>query len=145
MIKIKMERWGNDIIFKIGEVFMNKPNPTGGYFYNIMLNEKKTGLIVAVDDLRQLIDCDVVIRNFESAKLTIPNIIDKIDYLKLDHDLGEDKTGYDLLMWICTLENRIPTIELITSNPVGRERMKQCLIHDMNYKEISYGVFINVC
>lgn len=98
-------------------------------------------LIVAVDDLRQLIDCDIVIRNFTSAKIIIPNILDKITHLKLDHDLGEDKNGYDLLMWITTLDYRIPVIELITSNPVGRERMKQCLIHDMNYKETSYGIF----
>jgi len=47
--------------------------------------------------------------------------------LCLDHDLGGMDTGYDVLMWAIT-EGRVPPIiELVTSNPVGRDRMGAAL------------------
>lgn len=45
----------------------------------------------------------------------------------LDHDLGEEKTGYDVCKYI--IENNIPCDEyrIHTSNPVGRKNMTDLL------------------
>lgn len=56
----------------------------------------------------------------------------EVQVLSLDHDLGTDKTGYDVLCWI---EEQVfvydyeppPIILLHTANPVGRQRMAQCI------------------
>lgn len=47
--------------------------------------------------------------------------------IDLDHDLGEEKTGYDVCKYI--IENEIPLnkVYIHTSNPVGRNNMVQLL------------------
>jgi hypothetical protein len=51
----------------------------------------------------------------------------KVDTISLDHDLGEDKSGYDIAKFL--VEQRIwPRIIYIhTMNPVGRDNIKQLL------------------
>lgn len=50
-------------------------------------------------------------------------------WLDLDHDLGEEKTGYDICKFI--VENQIPILgyHLHTMNSVGRQNMEQLLSH----------------
>lgn len=50
-------------------------------------------------------------------------------WLDLDHDLGEEKTGYDICKFI--IENQILILgyHLHTMNPVGRQNMEQLLSH----------------
>lgn len=50
-------------------------------------------------------------------------------WLDLDHDLGEEKTGYDICKFI--VENQIPILgyTLHTMNLVGMQNMKQLLSH----------------
>ena len=69
-----------------------------------------------------------------------------ISVLMLDYDLGvvEPKnkrgkkgksmgTGYDVLMY-AIINNLLPdTVQLVTSNPAGRKRMHDALIHDAKY------------
>lgn len=52
-------------------------------------------------------------------------------YISFDHDLGEEKTGYDIAKFI--VENQIPQ-ELIhwrihSANPVGAANIRQLLTH----------------
>jgi hypothetical protein len=50
--------------------------------------------------------------------------------LLLDHDLGESKTGYDLLVWLYNNKDKgyIPKrIYSITNNPVGEQNMLDLL------------------
>ena len=54
--------------------------------------------------------------------------------LSLDHDLGlgEERTGYSVLVWIeeaVALRNFVPpaAIAIHSANPVGRQRMEQAL------------------
>lgn len=66
------------------------------------------------------------------------NVKDTIDLLKnnyveeisLDHDLGIDETGYDVLLWIeemVFLNNyNPPKINIHTSNPSARIKMELC-------------------
>lgn len=75
-------------------------------------------------------------RTFEEATELL--IKHDVEILSLDHDLGEDVhgkellNGYDLVKWIC--ENyeganlRIKAIYIHSDNPVGREAMYQTLL-----------------
>ncbi|WP_412471359.1 cyclic-phosphate processing receiver domain-containing protein [Halobacteriovorax sp. RT-1-4] len=57
------------------------------------------------------------------------------DLLLLDHDLGcfddttgRELTGYDIVCWLEKNPNHLPkTTKLVTSNPVGRDRMNLVL------------------
>lgn len=54
-------------------------------------------------------------------------------HLSLDHDLGSDKTGYDVIKWI---ENKVysyssyhpPIITVHSANPVGRNNIELTLL-----------------
>lgn len=55
----------------------------------------------------------------------------EVTHLSLDHDLGEDLTGYDVLLWI---EERVafggfapPEIEIHTDNAGARPKMLQAV------------------
>lgn len=77
-----------------------------------------------IDDERNL-GCDVIARTYEGAKGVMEKC--KFEGLCLDHDLGSGETGYDVLVW--ALEHGyVPAIvELVTSNPAGRDRMGAAL------------------
>ena len=48
--------------------------------------------------------------------------------ISFDHDLGTEKTGYDLAKWL--VEHKITGFfHLHTMNPVGRENIRQLLNH----------------
>lgn len=56
------------------------------------------------------------------------------DLLVLDHDLGNysedgtELTGYDVVCWLEQNPQYLPKeIQLITANPVGRQRMRQVI------------------
>lgn len=51
----------------------------------------------------------------------------KYDILDLDHDLGEDKTGYDICKYIVEHNIKFKTIFIHTANPVGRDNMVNIL------------------
>jgi hypothetical protein len=55
-----------------------------------------------------------------------------IEELSLDHDLGTEKTGYDVLLWIereVVLNGYIPPgiMKVHSANPVGREKMTSAI------------------
>lgn len=47
----------------------------------------------------------------------------KVEALSLDHDLGEHKTGYEVVLWM--VQNNVWPADIIihTMNPVGRQDM----------------------
>ena len=100
----------------------------------------KDEIFVFIDDIRDIPNNEfrmgVRIRDFESA----------IEYLtkygnnspivvSFDHDLGEEKTGYDIAKYI--VENQIPLVgfRIHSANPVGQFNIRQLLTH-YGYKEI---------
>jgi hypothetical protein len=52
-----------------------------------------------------------------------------VSELSLDHDLGTEETGYDVVKWIeekVAMEGFVaPEIRIHSANPVGRKRMEQ--------------------
>lgn len=67
----------------------------------------------------------IIVRNYNDAISIIKN--DNIDYLSLDHDLGEEKTGYDIILYI--IENNLyPNhVSIHSANPVGFENIAKLL------------------
>lgn len=51
----------------------------------------------------------------------------KIEYLSLDHDLGEEKTGYDVAKFLVQEGIKIPVINIHSANPVGRDNIVQLI------------------
>lgn len=50
-------------------------------------------------------------------------------YIDLDHDLGEEKTGYDICKFIVSSQFPLLGFHLHTMNPVGKQNMEQLLTH----------------
>ena len=91
--------------------------------------------ILFVDDIRvpQLKDDIEVVRNYNDAISCLKNNI--YDYISLDHDLGEDKTGYDIAKYIVENQIQLNGFRVHSANPVGRFNIVQLLTH-YGYKEI---------
>ena len=53
------------------------------------------------------------------------------DYISFDHDLGEEKSGFDCAKWLCNycLDSHIPLPEFSvhSANPVGRENIESIM------------------
>lgn len=84
-----------------------------------------SGLSLWVDDCKPCPEGYAVARTYDHAL----QMLRSYDYaeLYLDHDLGESRTGYDLLMELIR-ENRVPPrVECISWNPVGRKRIEGAL------------------
>ena len=83
-----------------------------------------------IDDTRD-ISYDVIARTFNAGLKML--LIGGWECICFDHDLGMGKTGYDLLK--LAINNNLVNdaiIQLVSSNPVGRNRMKNLLL-DNNY------------
>ena len=89
---------------------------------------RKSLPILLIDDCRN-IAADVICRTYEEGIEALKH--NKFSVLFLDHDLasfdegGREKTGYDVLCFLEANPELLPKrIELVTSNPVGRQNMK---------------------
>lgn len=78
-----------------------------------------------IDDLRNL-NVDVIARTPRAGKAMLA--FGGWKCLCLDHDLGADESGYDILVWGLKYKFIPDKVQLVTSNPVGRERMRNALI-----------------
>ena len=67
----------------------------------------------------------VVSRNYDDA-INMLNMC-KFNAIDLDHDWGEEKTGYDICKYIIENNIKLDRVYIHTSNPVGRDNMKQLL------------------
>lgn len=103
------------------------------------MDEMRNIVLIWLDDLRNPLDfvnssiydmCDVVwVKNYNEFVLTYDKYKNEYNiYMSLDHDLGEEKDGYDCLKYVgedCMNEwKELPHIEIHSSNPVGRNNME---------------------
>lgn len=99
----------------------------------------KNIVLIWLDDLRNPLDfvnssmydmCDVIwVKNYSEFVLTYDKYKNEYNiYMSLDHDLGEEKDGYDCLKYVgedCMNNGKkLPYIEIHSSNPVGRKNME---------------------
>lgn len=98
--------------------------------------------ILFIDDIRNPFDYIdnvdgvyvVIARNSHDALAALKEFT--FDIIFFDHDLGEDRTGYDIAKWI--VENNIKIkqgFKIVSSNPVGRFNISQ-LLDRYGYQEI---------
>ena len=92
-----------------------------------------------IDDIRTF-EMDHIARtpsDGRKALLTFP-----VTHLYLDHDLGDVDlpTGYDVLVWALMRGCVPPNVQLVTSNPVGRDRMIAALENAGYTKKNSYYI-----
>lgn len=100
-----------------------------------------------VDDKRSLdsSEIDIIARNSQAAMGILLGMGHRLTGLVLDYDLGEiekvggkgrrtrEVTGLDVLMFAIVNEVLPLTVQIITENPVGRERLHNALVHDAKY------------
>lgn len=92
-------------------------------------------IILAIDDERECKGADIIVRNYvlginaiKSINKTNPNDWE----LWIDHDLGGEKTGYDIINFIEEQNIRPKVVKIISANPVGVERISLAL-NSMKY------------
>lgn len=68
-----------------------------------------------------------VVRNYQDCIDFLK--VNKVYCLSLDHDLGEEKTGYDVAKFIVQEGIEIENINIHSANPVGRDNIKQLIEH----------------
>jgi len=79
-----------------------------------------------IDDFREF-DVDHIAKNArdgQKALLTFP-----VTHLYMDHDLGDadEPTGYDVICWAIERGCVPAHVQMVTSNPVGRDNMARAL------------------
>jgi len=93
-----------------------------------------------VDDVRDAPDFSwKVVRTYKEAIDVLKS--EKVQILSLDHDLGEDLTGYDIINW---LEKKVyheeiePPKKILvhSANPVGAENIKRAINSIERFKKL---------
>ena len=88
--------------------------------------------VLYVDDIRfpeyfHQIGAEITVaRTYDEA---IQYIDDSYDIISLDHDLGEDKTGYDIAKYIVENQIKVGAVAIHSVNPVGKFNISQLLTH----------------
>jgi hypothetical protein len=77
-----------------------------------------------IGDVRDL-SCDVIARTPEAGMKLLA--LGGWECVCFDHDLGTEKSGYDVLVWAIEHDFMPGHVQLVTSNPVGREKMQTVL------------------
>jgi len=77
-----------------------------------------------IDDERDL-NIEVIARTAGAGKMMLAAGV--WECVCFDHDLGEQESGYDVLMWGLEREYIPSRVQLVTSNPVGRKNMRAAL------------------
>lgn len=100
--------------------------------------------LLYVDDIRQpniirysTYSYEIIISRNYNYTINMLNTY-KFNAIDLDHDLGEDKTGYDICKYIIENNIKLDRVYIHTSNPVGRYNMKQLLERYTNNQIIIY-------
>jgi hypothetical protein len=90
---------------------------------------------------REAVRADAVVKEIMAETQMWLLIDDERNLGCLDHDLGYGESGYDILMWALGEGVVPPRVELVTSNPGGRDRMGAAL-EGAGYIRKSPTVFI---
>lgn len=89
--------------------------------------------ILFVDDVRfpnawkEVVNEVTIARTYEQALKNL--VVFKFNIIDLDHDLGEEKTGYDIAKFMIENNVQCDKVYIHSANPVGVFNMKQLLEH----------------
>ena len=90
-----------------------------------------------IDDMRKAPKGFYHCKNYEEAISAFAICLNdgkSIDLVCFDHDLGEEKSGYDIAKYIVENSIDIKAFSIHSMNPVGRNNIRQLLTH-YGYKE----------
>lgn len=94
------------------------------------VKKKQNKMWLLIDDVREM-DVEAIARTPSAGKKLLA--AGGWDCLCLDHDLGCEETGHDILKWAFEHQNVPSKVILVTANPVGREAMQKVL-EEKGYK-----------
>ena len=109
-------------------------------------------LLIFIDDMRfpkadiyEDFDDIFIYRNYKDSIKALNFLKDKDYeiYMSLDHDLGEDKTGYDIAKYIVENNINIGGFNIHSMNVVGRKNIRDLLTH-YGYKEIELQSYYEI-
>ena len=97
----------------------------------------KKEIYIYIDDMRQPVNSDWIwVKTYREAINYLINLTDYLDIIDdpvdltidFDHDLGEEKSGYDIAKWL--VENgEKGKFRIHSMNPVGANNIRQLLKH----------------
>ena len=97
----------------------------------------KKEIYIYIDDMRQPVNSDWIwVKTYREAINYLINLTDYLDVIDdpvdltidFDHDLGEEKSGYDIAKWL--IENgEKGNFHIHSMNPVGANNIRQLLKH----------------
>lgn len=83
-------------------------------------------MFLYLDDIREPIHNNFyVVRNYQDCVDFLKN--NTVSFLSLDHDLGEDKSGYDIAKFLVQEGIEVEKINIHSANPVGRDNIVQLI------------------
>jgi len=85
-------------------------------------------MYLLIDDIRNT-PCDFIARTVGAGKLSLEKLHNCLTHVILDHDLGEEQTGYDVCVWALEKGYMPDNVQLVTDNPVGRDNISAALIN----------------
>lgn len=102
---------------------------------------KKKQIYIFIDDMRlpQKVkgDWTIVSRSYQEAIVAIEKYKEENLYISFDHDLGEEKTGYDVAKYLVENGIKIKGFTIHSMNVVGRKNIYELLTH-YNYCYYQY-------
>ena len=94
----------------------------------------KKEIYIYIDDMRQpFIHNAIWVKSYDEAVAAMRNVVEVMNMpitltIDFDHDLGEEKTGYDFAKWLIE-QNYIGKFRIHSMNPVGASNIRQLLKH----------------
>jgi predicted AlkP superfamily phosphohydrolase/phosphomutase len=94
----------------------------------------KKEFYIYIDDMRQpFIHNAIWVKSYDEAVAAMRNAVEVMNMpitltIDFDHDLGEEKTGYDFAKWLIE-QNYIGKFRIHSMNPVGANNIRQLLKH----------------
>lgn len=84
-------------------------------------------MFLLIDDLRNT-PSDFIARTPDAGKEALRRLSPLLTHVIFDHDLGEGESGYDVMTWALDNDFMPDNVQLVTSNPVGRDNMIAALL-----------------
>ena len=94
-----------------------------------------------IDDVKEGCWADIVARNARAGKAILEELSGCISYLYIDHDLGGETSGYDVVRWALARGYLPNKVQVVSLNPPGRKAIKNILL-DNDYKERDNSWFV---
>ena len=79
-----------------------------------------------------------VVRNYEDC-VDMIRLFRKISFISLDYDLGEGKTGYDVLVYMAENDIEVKHINIHSDHSVGVPKMREYVWEHFRSAEITFN------